>query len=209
MSIELETARLVLRLPRLADAGWMTRGLNNFNVAGNMLVPFPYEREMAEDYLGRDWAHMPPNRMRYVIDLKGTGGVGMAGFSPADGVGVLSYWLAEPYWGHGLMSEALRAVLGWYFAATGADRILAGAFHFNAASLAIQHKFGFAEIGRSNVHSLARNATIEHIDTELTREAFDSFTARADRRQPGFSTRTRSLDEAVQEVRDAADRLAG
>jgi len=70
------------------------------------------------------------------------------------------------------MTEAMRAVLWWYFASTRADLVLSGVFHFNMASLAIQQKLGFVETGRSVVHCLARGQDVEHIDTELTRDAY-------------------------------------
>jgi RimJ/RimL family protein N-acetyltransferase len=46
--------------------------------------------------------------------------------------------------------------------------IHSGVFHFNAASLAIQKRLGFTETGRSWLLCLARDAEVEHIDTQLT-----------------------------------------
>lgn len=208
MSIQLETARLILKPPALADAGWISKGLNNFAVAGNMLVPYPYTAQRASAWLERGWDDVAPQERRFCIHLKEGPGIGMAGFTAPQGEAVLTYWLAEPYWGRGLMTEALRAVLKWYFENTDAERILAGAFHFNEASLAIQHKFGFAEIGRSTVHSLARGADIEHIDTELARDDFETFVARADKkatnmarlradREPGEQDRVNANSDAL------------
>lgn len=182
MSVELETTRLLLRPPLAKDAGWIAKGLNNFAVGGNMLVPHPFTRDMAEAWLDRGWTYVQPQERRFALHLKNGPGIGIAGFSAPKGEAILSYWLDEAHWGQGLMSEGLSAVLKWYFATTNAERILAGAFHFNEAALAIQHKFGFAEIGLSTVHSLARNADIEHIDTELTRDDFETFLARADKK---------------------------
>ncbi len=85
---------------------------------------------------------------------------------------MIGYWLGKPHWGRGIMTEAARAVVNWYFASTGAEVLYSGVFHFNAASLAIQHRLGFTETGRSTLLCLARNAELEHIDTILTRERF-------------------------------------
>jgi RimJ/RimL family protein N-acetyltransferase len=62
--------------------------------------------------------------------------------------------------------------LDWYFAVTRADAIASGVFAFNKASLAVQKKLGFTEIGTSRLHCLARAADLEHIDTRLTRKAW-------------------------------------
>lgn len=205
MGVELETPRLLLKPPTLADADWITKGLNNFAVAGNMLVPYPYTKPMATAWLERGWNKVPPHERRFGLHLKNGPGIGMAGFAAPRGEAILTYWLAEPHWGRGLMTEGLRAVLQWYFENTNAERILAGAFHFNDASLAIQHKFGFAEIGRSTVHSLARGADIEHIDTELTRDDFETFVARANKKASNMA-RARSEREPSKDVLDAAKR---
>ena len=49
-----------------------------------------------------------------------------------------------------------------------------GVFAENRASLRVQHKLGFAAIGRSTRHSLARGEAIPHIDTVLTRGRFQA-----------------------------------
>lgn len=172
MDLDLATCRLNLRAPRMVDAPQLARLLNNFEVTGNLaVVPHPYGLEDARRFIASCVDERPEAR-QFVVDLPGDGPVGCVGISTHERGTEVGYWLGEPYWGRGLMSEAVRAALGWFFTACGADRIVAGAFHFNMASLAIQHKLGFVEVGRSIRHSLARGAEIEHIDTELTRDAF-------------------------------------
>ena len=85
---------------------------------------------------------------------------------------VIGYWLAQPFWNRGLMSEAVRASLDWYFETTAAPTLTSGVFHFNKASLAIQKKVGFVEIGTSSRLCLARGEEVRHIDTQLTHAAW-------------------------------------
>lgn len=73
----------------------------------------------------------------------------------------------------GLMSEAAPAGPGQYFGTGETANIRSRAFHFNTASLAILRKMGFVVSGRSRAMCLARGKEIEHIDAELTREAFE------------------------------------
>ena len=174
MTPYLETPRLRLRSPGLGDAKRMTEFLGSFAVSGNLAkVPHPYTIEDARTWLSGWRADVPPNETRFVIELKDDGAVGMVGFRDCDGNAMIGYWLGEPYWGHGLMTEALSAVLDWYFDVTDADIVLSGVFDFNMASAALQMKFGFVETGRSTCHCLARGEDLEHIDTELTREAYE------------------------------------
>lgn len=169
----IETPRLRLRPPGLGDAARLAEYLNNFDVAGNLaMVPFPYSVELARAWLGQWRADAPPQAMQFVIERRNEGAVGVIGFTLRDAVPVFGYWLGQPFWGQGLMTEAAKATLGWFYKATATDVVISGAFHFNMASLTIQHKLGFVETGRSLRHSLARGEDVEHIDTELTREAF-------------------------------------
>lgn len=171
MDVTLSTPRLRLRQPRKDDAARITRFLNNFRVAGNLArVPYPYYVKDADAWLATWRADTPPQQTGFVLDLPGEGLIGNCGFHLApDGTPSVGYWLGEPFWNRGFMSEALAAIVGWYFEVTDAASIASGIFTFNKASLAIQKKVGFTEIGTSMIHCLARHEDVRHIDTELTR----------------------------------------
>lgn len=168
---DLSTKRLLLRPPVIEDAQWLTNGLGRFSVAKNLLVPHPYNIEMAAKWLSQDWASFSDANTRFIIELDKTN-IGGAGLTELAGEAVLSYWLDEQYWEQGFATEAARAVVNWYFKVTRSERILSGTLHFNMASLAIQQKLGFVETGRSTKFCPALNEDVEHIDTELTRDAF-------------------------------------
>lgn len=170
----LETPRLRLRAPGFGDARRLTAFLDNFAVSGNLArVPHPYTLEHADAWLAGWRADAAPADTCFILELRDIGAIGSIGFQSRDGVAEIGYWLGEPFWGQGLMSEALYAALDWYFEMTDADYINSGLFHFNMASAAVQMKFGFVETGRSMRHCLARGKELEHIDTELTREAYE------------------------------------
>jgi RimJ/RimL family protein N-acetyltransferase len=170
MDVTLETDRLLLRQPRLDDAPRIARLLNNFRVAGNLArVPYPYGERDATAWL-RTWRpDRAPAETGFTIDLPGEGLIGHCGFHPDAQGTVIGYWLGEPFWNRGFMTEAARAVLEWYFEVTAATFVASGVFHFNKASLAIQKKLGFTETGSSYRLCLARKQEVRHIDTELTR----------------------------------------
>ena len=83
----------------------------------------------------------------FALTLRGTL-IGMieaafkSGQSPGP-VYALAYWIGQPYWGKGLMSEAVRAFVTYLFQANGARLIVSAVLKENAASLRMQEKLGF------------------------------------------------------------------
>src|SRR6185437_3219273 len=156
MTPVIETKRLVLRPPCTGDAESIVRHLNNFAVAGNLSrVPYPYRRADADRWLAQQRSDLPPEETQFAIELLGVGYIGSVGFHDEVFGPVIGYWLGEPFWHRGLMTEAAGAALDWYFWASDALLIGCGAFAFNKASLAIQKKLGFTVTGYSTRHCLA------------------------------------------------------
>lgn len=171
----IETERLVLRRPQLSDAERVGELLNNFNVAGNLAqIRLPFSASDTVPWLNAKSATGDPHEAAFLITNEPDGVIGTVGFHREGPATVLGYWLGEPYWGQGIMTEAVTVSLHWFFCTTKAAAIRSGVFHFNMASLAVQHKLGFVETGRSIRHCLARKADLEHIDTELARDDFES-----------------------------------
>jgi RimJ/RimL family protein N-acetyltransferase len=170
MEVTLTTSRLVLRPPQRSDAPRIARLLNNFRVAGCLArVPYPYTESDAIAWLKAWRPDRPPAETGFTIELPGEGLIGHCGFHPDAQGTVLGYWLGEPFWNRGFMTEAARACVDWYFEETAATFIASGVFAFNGASLAVQRKLGFTPIGSSYRLCLARKEEVRHIDTELTR----------------------------------------
>lgn len=173
MNVTLQTQRLLLRPAQIGDAEPIARYLNDFDVAGNLArVPFPYHLGDARAWLRTRRPNLPIEDTNFSIELPGHGLVGHVGFHLGGQGPIIGYWLGKPFWGQGIMTEAVAACLGWFFDASPAPVIYSGVFHFNAASLSIQTKLGFTEIGRSTLLCLARGAEVEHIDTQLTRSVW-------------------------------------
>jgi len=170
MDVTLRTRRLTLRQPRPDDAMRIAGLMNNFRVAGSLSrVPYPYAEADAAGWLKAWRADHPAERTGFAIDLAGEGLIGHCGFHPDAQGTVIGYWLGEPFWNRGFMTEAAGVILDWYFTVTSATHVGAGVFYFNRASLAVQRKLGFTETGSSYRLCLARKQELRHIDTELTR----------------------------------------
>ena len=125
MDVTLETPRLRLRRPRLTDAPRLVRLIDNFAVSGKLSrVPYPYKLSDAEWWLDRQGADNPAGETTFVIELAGEGLIGHCGIHPDVQGTVMGYWLGEPYWNRGFMTEAASRVLDWYFEVTTADRFV-------------------------------------------------------------------------------------
>lgn len=173
MNVTLHTPRFILRQPQMDDAEPIARYLNDFAVSGNLArVPFPYHLSDAKAWLNTRRADLPPEATNFAIDLPDQGLVGQVGFHQGAEGPIIGYWLGQPFWNRGIMTEAVIASLDWLFSVSDAPAVYSGVFHFNAASLAIQTRLGFTQTGRSTLLCLARGAEVEHIDTIMTRSVW-------------------------------------
>jgi len=97
--------------------------------------------------------------------------VGGAAWTIADGLINLGYWIGQRHWGRGFVTEAAGAMCDWIFAETRESAIYSGVFEGNAASMRVQHKLGFIQIGTSVHYSTPHGQDLVHLDTKLTRTA--------------------------------------
>lgn len=136
------------KLKKLAldDALIFALHANNHNVWINLTdrFPHPYSEENAKDFI--KMTHLPqPTLVRgiYIGDEP----IGAIGLHPLDDVFrmnmELGYWIAEPYWGKGIMSKAIEETVAYGFANFDINRIFARPFGRNTASIKVLEKNGF------------------------------------------------------------------
>ena len=170
----LKTQRLLLRCPLDHDAARIVELLNNWDVVKFLaLAPYPYQHAHAEEFLVRS-----KKRKKMVDDAvyaisMGGGLLGVISVTPQSRGPNLGYWLGESYWGQGIMTEAVGAVVAAFFQPAENQLLTSGIFVGNDASLAVQRKFGFTTVGESSAMCLARGAEVRHVDTALTREKYE------------------------------------
>jgi RimJ/RimL family protein N-acetyltransferase len=135
-----------LRGPELADAGPMAVLANNQGIARNLrnIFPHPYTEKDAVFYIEKAregaWGYC-----RAILYQDAFAGV--ISLMPQQDVyrhtAEIGYWLGEPYWHKGIMTEAIRLVCRHAFSDTGIIRIYAGVFAYNRHSAAALEKNGF------------------------------------------------------------------
>jgi RimJ/RimL family protein N-acetyltransferase len=111
----LETRRLWLRWPRVADMTALCALANDWEVARlTAALPHPYASADADQFI-RDSRedNLRGCALRLALTLKSGGRdvVGVIGVEAHDDRPMLDYWLGRPFWSRGLMSEAVAAMV--------------------------------------------------------------------------------------------------
>ena len=141
----LETERLTLRAPCLEDVKAIAVLANDRRIAENTArVPHPYRVADAEQFVTT--VNRRDGETCFVIMLDGTL-IGACGIDPRDDGAELGYWLGAGYWGHGLMTEAARAVIDYAFGDLRHETLQSGARVSNPASRRVLEKCAFQWTG--------------------------------------------------------------
>jgi RimJ/RimL family protein N-acetyltransferase len=149
----LETRRLWLRWPRLADAQAVVRLAGEKAVAEmTARIPHPYNPDAAERFIFQARrSNADGAGLQLAITPKGKPNslIGMVGIGPEPETGRpnLGYWLGTPHWGQGYATEAVRALIDAFFAYGEGDEITACARVINPGSRRVLEKCGFAYQG--------------------------------------------------------------
>ena len=157
----LETERLVLRGPRLADAKAIARLANDRRVAENTArIPHPYHVDDAEQFIAG--ANRQVGEATLAVLLKGEL-IGMCGVEPREGAAEIGYWLGVPYWNYGYATEAVRAVIDHAFGELEHDALQAGARVCNPASRRVLEKCGFqwTGVGLYRIRAIKSSAPLD------------------------------------------------
>jgi RimJ/RimL family protein N-acetyltransferase len=172
----IETARLWLRWPKVADAPAIRRYAGDFKVARWMsVIPHPYPPEAAESFILNARAqNAEGTALEMVVTTlrnprEAIGGIGL--FRRPAGL-TLGYLFAPDHWGQGYATESARAMVGAAFALTAVDHLHSGANVDNARSLNVLAKVGFADAGRGEEYSEALQGTRMVAKVALSREAW-------------------------------------
>ncbi|NPU66272.1 GNAT family N-acetyltransferase [Bradyrhizobium sp. 83012] len=146
----LHTARLVLRPLARSDAPAIQRHFNNWNIIRSLatIVPWPYPDDGAETFvrLQLDKIAAGEEIHQWVLVLRDGDGtaIGNVHFRPRveSRKGHRGFWLAEPYWNQGLMTEAIAAVNDFAFGPLGLDAFYVCNVASNVASRRVKQKTG-------------------------------------------------------------------
>jgi ribosomal-protein-alanine N-acetyltransferase len=149
--MQLVLERCTIRPWRLDDAEWLGRHANNRKVWLSLrdLFPHPYTIQDAHEFLQRATTEQPLTNFCVEVDGAAAGGIGIRlGQDVHRHTAEFGYWLAEKFWGRGIMSEAITAFTDFCFDNFPLRRIYAEPFANNPASTRVLEKAGFVFEGR-------------------------------------------------------------
>jgi RimJ/RimL family protein N-acetyltransferase len=151
----IETERLILRPLALSDAPAIQRHFNNWNIIQKLasVVPWPYPDDGAETFVRLQLEKIAAGEEihQWVLVLKSGDGeaIGNIYFRPRSDnpKGNRGFWLAEPCWNRGLMTEAIAAVNDFAFQTLGLESFHVCNAASNAASRRVKQKTGAEFVG--------------------------------------------------------------
>jgi RimJ/RimL family protein N-acetyltransferase len=141
----------ILRPWRISDLDSLVKHANNWNVAKNLTDKFPYPYTEKDGRSFIEYARNGDPNQIFAIEIDGQA-IGGIGIHPQEDIHVknaeLGYWLAEPYWGHGVVTEAIKEIVDYAFQTFDINRVFARPFGTNLASQKVLEKAGFTLEGR-------------------------------------------------------------
>lgn len=160
-SVHLETARLIVRdhiASDLEDLGTLIG--NKVNMTYIMDI---YAKDLAavEKNLKTAMdAIVDPLRDKYffaIVEKTSGNYVGEIGFTLLDeGLAELGYFIKQPYWKRGIVTEAGEAVLEYAFCNLGLHKMITGCVKENVGSERVMIKLGFSKEGELKEHQMVQ-----------------------------------------------------
>lgn len=136
---------------RPQDAPALARHANDRAIWRNLKdrFPNPYSLANAEWFIEHCRTEDPESAFAIVVDDEAVGAIGFEHRGDIWSRSVeLGYWLAQPYWGRGVTTNAVKAMTDWAFDTWSINRVWAGVFAWNPASARVLEKAGYAYEGR-------------------------------------------------------------
>ncbi len=154
MDLKLESC--IIRPWSPEDAVAVQRYANNRKIWINLrdVFPHPYTLDDARAFLSRVTQERPQTTFAIATVSEAIGCLGLRiGSDVHCKRAELGFWLGEPFWGRGIMSEAVAELTRRAFGMFDLKRIYAEAFADNPASARVLEKAGFLCEGRLRASS--------------------------------------------------------
>ncbi|MCI9576660.1 MAG: GNAT family N-acetyltransferase [Clostridiales bacterium] len=150
-----------LRPWNLEDASSLQKYANNPAIAGNLrdAFPEPYTLEDAQAFIQSCQQSNPKTTLCYAIEVnrQAVGSIGL--FVQQDVYcksAEIGYWVGQPFWRQGIMTQAIRQICEEGFATMDIVRIYAQPFARNFGSQTVLEKNGF------QLEGTLRNSVYKH-----------------------------------------------
>lgn len=150
----------------IEDAEDLAAAINNKKVQDNLRdgLPYPYSVEDAKEYIKAVLAADENSTYAFAITL-GEKVIGSIGVFRNDNIhyrtAEMGYYIAEPYWGRGFGTSAVKQISSYILQYTDIVRIYAEPFANNQASCRILEKAGFQLEGILRKNAVKNGAMLD------------------------------------------------
>jgi len=138
--------KYIIRDWHMEDASSIAKYANNRKIWMNLrdAFPHPYSIEDAELFISRAIDSSPKTLFAIATQSEAIGSIGlMIGNDVHRFTAEMGYWLAEPFWGKGIMTQAVKTLTSHGIEVLKLHRIHAEPYTTNAASARVLEKAGF------------------------------------------------------------------
>jgi len=160
-----------IRSWRSSDLESLVTYANNRDIWLNLRdrFPHPYTTRDGKAFLKHTREQRPEAAFAIAVNGEAAGGIGFQLGGDVERVSAeIGYWLGQPFWGRGIVTEALVALTAYAIATHGLTRVFAVPFAWNTASCRVLEKAGYVLEGR-----LRRSAVKDGAVTDQLQYAFN------------------------------------
>jgi ribosomal-protein-alanine N-acetyltransferase len=157
--VELTLKSCVVRSWQLSDVDALARHANNHKIWINLrdAFPHPYTARNAREFIHGVRNRTLETTFAIAVGDEAVGSIGFVLHPDVERVSAeIGYWLAEPFWGRGIATEALAVVTTHAIEAHELTRVYALPFARNAASCRVLEKAGYV------LEARLRRSAIKH-----------------------------------------------
>ena len=164
-----------IRKWKLTDAKDIAIALSNKKIQDNLRdgLPYPYSEQDGIDFISSMLSANEDETFAFAITLddKAIGSIGV--FRQQNihrQTAEMGYYIAEEYWGKGIMTDAVKQICEYVFKNSDILRIYAEPFAYNAGSCRVLEKAGFQYEGTLRNNAVKNGKVIDMKIYSLLRE---------------------------------------
>ena len=155
-----------IRKWELSDAKDLAVALSNKKVQDNLRdgLPYPYTEQDGKEFISAMLSADENETFAFAImvDDKVVGSIGIFRQGNIHSqTAELGYYIAEEYWGKGIMAEAVKQICEYVFGDSDIIRIYAEPFAYNIASCRVLEKVGFQYEGTLRSNAVKNSKVID------------------------------------------------
>gem|GEM_PF-43352 len=209
-----DVPRVILREWGTEDAPDLMAAINNKKVLNNLRdgIPYPYTEKDAAEFIAATLSAEKDSQYAFAICINDKV-IGSIGVFRRDNVhrytAEMGYYIAEPYWCKGIMTEAVRQMCDYIFENTDIIRIYAEPYAHNNASCRVLEKAGFQFEGLLRQNAVKNGKSVDMkmyaIISDRKKPVFQDIKARINEPEVGVIISYAALDGSPEGVAKEAE----